>query len=133
MRLLYLLRLRRLVGRQDIDRLLRLRSGLRDPLEQLLSDIALAALHFTRGNNSAAQRLFVSGHAAMRERHDGLGRYLGIFCMVHISLLRRNLQAAAGHAGHAKHVRPPLLVRSIYPIPELAEKVLYQNTIEAVG
>ena len=71
--------------------------------------------------------------ALVPNRKGAEAEYLKLFCIVYINLLRRNLDGAAMHARRSKFLKANLLVRSIFPIPDLEEKVLFQNSIEAIG
>jgi len=133
LRLKFLLTLKWFSLKQREEELARYQRTLADPDEKELCDIALAAMKFFRNDNSAAQYLFSKSLNHFRHRKGAEAEYLKLFCIVYINLLRRNLDGAAMHARRSKFLKANLLVRSIFPIPDLEEKVLFQNSIEAIG
>lgn len=133
MRLLFYFKLKILIAKQNENALMTYRDRLDDAFEKQLCDIALATLHFSQRDNPSAHRLFSKAHAFLRTRLDTSDEYLRLFCLIYISLLRQNLEAAAAYTLQGQALRGSIVMRTVFPMPDLKDKVLYRNTIESVG
>lgn len=103
------------------------------PIEKVMCDMLLAHRDFVDRSNDTAQRLFANAYASLRGQDGMLAKYLRVFCLVYIGLLRRDLSQAAVHSRHGLTIKVPRSAKRLFPLPDLEGKVLYQNSIEAIG
>lgn len=132
MRVTFYLTARFLLTRGTTKHLEAYREKVSGPLEKVMCDMLLARRDFFNRSNDLAQRRFSDAYTALRNQDSILAKYLRAFCLVYIGLLRRDLSQAAQHSRNGRAIKAPRFAKRLFPLPDLEEKVLYQNSIEAI-